>query len=174
MTVISCECGCKCNIESRDNRGRIRRFVHGHNNRQPGSADRRRERKRVFAKRWYYKNYDRLEEKRTRECVTLRERSRAYYAANRHLQIARAHASIARRAQAKGFHTAAQWLDRVHYFGWRCRYCHTDLNDATLTKDHTIALFCGGTNWPANLVPACAACNYKKKTRPYRLFLGNR
>jgi len=42
----------------------------------------------------------------------------------------------ARRMAARGSHTQSQWMDRVHFYGWRCVYCGKKLHHSTLTKDH--------------------------------------
>ena len=71
----------------------------------------------------------------------------------------------ARKRGAKGSHTAAQWLARVQFYGWRCVYCGKQLTMRTLTQDHRIPLKRGGTNFAANLVPACRSCNCRKGSR---------
>jgi hypothetical protein len=71
----------------------------------------------------------------------------------------------ARAKAAEGFHSEAQWLARVAFYGWRCAYCDIKLTPFTLTKDHRIPLSKRGSDWPANLVPACKRCNSWKKDR---------
>lgn len=85
---------------------------------------------------------------------------------------ARCHAELraSRMAQAKGFHTFEQWIARVEFYGWRCRYCGIALNHSTLTKDHQIAISKGGSDWASNLVPACKSCNSWKHDRLVRVF----
>lgn len=80
----------------------------------------------------------------------------------------------ARIAGARGSHTRAQWLARVAFHGWRCRYCAKELTRRTLTKDHLIPLARGGSDWPANLVPACRSCNCRKQDRTASEFRGVR
>lgn len=63
---------------------------------------------------------------------------------------------------AKGNCNIKKWIDRVSYFGWRCVYCNIGLNSTTLVIEHSIPISRGGSNWPSNLVPSCASCNYKK------------
>ncbi len=70
----------------------------------------------------------------------------------------------ARKLKAGGHHTAAQVRTRVALFGGRCAYCSGPYEHL----DHAIALAKGGTNWPANLRPSCAACNSKKKDSDWR------
>lgn len=73
--------------------------------------------------------------------------------------------------QASGTHTEQQWLARVAYYVWKCRYCGCDLTTETLVKEHQIPISRGGSNWPANLVPSCKTCNSKKHTMSPRVFL---
>lgn len=81
-----------------------------------------------------------------------------------------------RRAKAPGKHSKAQWMARVEYHGWRCRWCRCALNAKTLRKDHVIPVSRGGAHWPSNLVPACHACNSSKNNRNWipRLVSGGR
>lgn len=66
---------------------------------------------------------------------------------------------------APGYSTPAQIMARVEYHGWRCYYCGVLLDRSTLTLDHRIPLSRGGSNWPANYVPACMFCNVSKRDR---------
>jgi 5-methylcytosine-specific restriction endonuclease McrA len=74
--------------------------------------------------------------------------------------------SRAKRSGAIGSHSHADWLLKIGYFGWRCHYCGVTLTADTLTKDHRKPLSKGGTNFLANLAPACAKCNSAKRARP--------
>jgi 5-methylcytosine-specific restriction endonuclease McrA len=67
-----------------------------------------------------------------------------------------------RRRKAPGKCTYLQWMGRVEVCGWKCFYCKTHLTAKTLTMDHRIPTSRNGTNWPANLVPACKGCNFSK------------
>ena len=69
----------------------------------------------------------------------------------------------AKRLGAKGSHTLEQWLSKVAFFGWRCVYCKKELTQETLTKEHMLPLVRGGSNWVANLAPACQHCNATKR-----------
>lgn len=64
----------------------------------------------------------------------------------------------ARKFGAAGFHTPEQLAARVAYYGHRCAYCGGPYESV----DHVIPLARGGSNWPANLRPACAFCNSSK------------
>lgn len=72
--------------------------------------------------------------------------------------------SLQRRAlenNAHGHASTFQIQARVEYFGGICSYC----GDPYKHLDHAIPLARGGTNWPANLRPACAQCNLSKGTK---------
>ncbi len=71
------------------------------------------------------------------------------------------HKKRAMRLRAVGQSTAEQLEARVSYYGRRCAYCGGPYEHL----DHVIPLSRGGTNWPANLRPACAPCNMQKHTR---------
>lgn len=73
---------------------------------------------------------------------------------------------------AAGSHTVQQWLSRVEYFGWRCRYCKCELSPSTLTKDHVKPLCRGGSDFASNLAPACRSCNSKKNAKSPLNFIG--
>ena len=75
------------------------------------------------------------------------------------------HLRESREDNAPGIHTEQQWLERIRFFGSRCRYCNISLSSRTLTKDHQIPLCRGGSQWAANLVPACQQCNSTKGKR---------
>src|SRR3990167_2857136 len=65
----------------------------------------------------------------------------------------------AKELRAAGAFTIKQLHARFDYYGNRCAYCRSD---GDLTVDHVIPIARGGTNWPSNLRPACAACNSSK------------
>lgn len=67
----------------------------------------------------------------------------------------------ARERSARGSATALQVRWRVAYYGDRCAYCHGPVQQI----DHVKPLAAGGTNFPANLRPTCAACNRRKHAR---------
>jgi len=68
----------------------------------------------------------------------------------------------ARKRGAAGNATNEQILARIAYYGWKCWMCGAPWEEI----DHVIALARGGSNWPANLRPACAHCNHSKGHRP--------
>jgi 5-methylcytosine-specific restriction endonuclease McrA len=75
------------------------------------------------------------------------------------------HAYEARKRKAPGCFTGEQWLNRLKYYGYRCRYCNKDLTQETPILEHFIPLSRGGSNWPSNLVPSCKSCNSSKKAK---------
>ena len=74
----------------------------------------------------------------------------------------------ARKKNAEGTASAEQIKARHDYHGNQCVYCGCS---ETLHTDHWIALARGGTNWPANLVPACQTCNSSKGTMSGKEFM---
>lgn len=68
-----------------------------------------------------------------------------------YLRRARIHA-------APGYATPDQIAARVEFFGRRCAYCGGPFEHV----DHVIPISRGGSNWPANLRPACQPCNRSK------------
>lgn len=67
---------------------------------------------------------------------------------------------------ALGTCTADQLRARLELWGWSCWMCGTHYE----AIDHVIPLSNGGTNWPANLRPACKECNSRKGSKNWRLF----
>lgn len=64
-------------------------------------------------------------------------------------------------AGAVGTCTPEQLQARIDFYGGRCWMCGKPFK----AIDHVIPLSKGGTNWPANLRPACTSCNSRKKDR---------
>lgn len=104
--------------------------------------------------RWANANKERLDRMRRNYAIANPERVRESQCRSR-----------AKRLGAVGSHSHADWLLKVKYFGWRCHYCGMALTKETLTKDHRKPLSKGGTNFLANLAPACAKCNSAKRAR---------
>lgn len=111
---------------------------------------------RAMQRRWYARHKDEPALRADR-----RARSRAFYAANREQWVVYRHLRRARKSSAGGFATAEQIRARVAFYGGVCAYCGGPFEHV----DHVIALSRGGSNWPANLRPACARCNLRKHTR---------
>lgn len=110
------------------------------------------ERAKANQKRWYRENQNRL-----------RARARTY-ATSVTGKAVRRHHEHKRRATV-GTYTENQLQARINFYGHRCYLCGCDW-DALPSKqkhvEHVIPLSRGGTNWPANLRPACEFCNLRK------------
>lgn len=73
-----------------------------------------------------------------------------------------------RLADAIGFYMEEQLQSRIDFYGRCCWLCGCDwdaLGSFDQTVDHVIPLDAGGTNWPANLRPACRSCNSSRGAR---------
>ena len=69
----------------------------------------------------------------------------------------------AHRRGAEGSHTDVEWVALCLLSKGICIYCQ---KPAKLTRDHFIPLSNGGSNYIANIVPACSNCNSSKKNKP--------
>ena len=87
---------------------------------------------------------------------------KAYREANPEVYKAANHRRRARKRNAEGTHSAAQIRARVAVYGDLCIYCASTKD---LHIDHIKPLSKGGSNWPANLAPACAKCNLSKQDK---------
>lgn len=79
------------------------------------------------------------------------------------------------RKQAKGSFTKEQFFLRCEYYEWCCYLCGTKVSIDTVNIEHRIPLSRNGTNWPANLAPACPECNNRKGSKTeieYRIWAG--
>lgn len=72
----------------------------------------------------------------------------------------------ARKAKAAGTATSKQVHARIAYYGGKCWMCRKAEWEHV---DHVIPLAAGGSAWPSNLRPACAACNMAKGARPVKI-----
>ena len=72
------------------------------------------------------------------------------------------HRRKARKLNAQGECSKIQFLAKCDFWGWRCLYCKVELTLKTVTLEHRAPLVKGGSNWPANIAPACPACNSMK------------
>ena len=106
------------------------------------------------------------------------EDSRAYYRRHRerlaryfanyqrtHLELRRQLAARrrARKLEAAGSFTVAEWLALVELWDGRCAYCG---ERAPLEIDHRVPLSRGGTDSIDNILPACGPCNRRKHAMP--------
>ena len=88
--------------------------------------------------------------------------NRRHYEANKMAYLLKAIAYRVRKYSAPGIVTATGIESRFAVYGNRCAYCHREV---PLTIDHVKPLIAGGSNWPANIVPACKPCNSGKQHR---------
>jgi 5-methylcytosine-specific restriction endonuclease McrA len=86
------------------------------------------------------------------------EVGRRYYRTHKEVYRRNGLERRARETGASGHCTKEQLAARLHVFGARCWMCGAPWEH----WDHVIPLARGGTNWPANLRPACASCNQRK------------
>lgn len=77
-----------------------------------------------------------------------------------------------RMSKANGISTAEKLVQKLQYYGYRCRYCRIELTDVNRTFDHAISRHKGGSNWVANMLPCCILCNCRKGRRTIFEFLG--
>lgn len=68
----------------------------------------------------------------------------------------------ARLKSADGAFTVEQWLEKLAFFGNCCYLCKEPLAGKETHAEHRIPISRGGTNWIANIAPACKNCNLKK------------
>ena len=107
-----------------------------------------REMNRLAARRW-----------RERHPTKARSKSRNWKRANPGNQQNLNRLRRARQLGAEGSCSPLQLEARFLMYGNCCAYCGAE---GELHVDHVIPLSRGGTNWPANLRPACPSCNRRK------------
>lgn len=90
---------------------------------------------------------------------TYREAKRRYRNRYRDKHVAWWRAARARRGNALGSFTTAEWQLLVALFDNRCGYCWKGVK---LEADHVVPLSKGGTNFIENILPACRSCNARK------------
>lgn len=111
------------------------------------------ERLREYGRRYYREHRDESISNNREWRRNNPDRARAIRTRSKHLRRA-----------ARGHYSQEQLDARWHYYGGRCWLCGAIAD----TTDHVIPLSRGGTNWPANLRPACRPCNSGKKDRDWR------
>ena len=70
--------------------------------------------------------------------------------------------TIRREKEKAGALRKSQWWQRKLAKG-ECHYCRRKLAPADLTMDHLVPVVRGGRSTRGNVVPACKACNNRKK-----------
>jgi 5-methylcytosine-specific restriction endonuclease McrA len=63
--------------------------------------------------------------------------------------------------KARRLRQSSWWMRKIQK--GICYYCQENVGRASLTMDHVVPLSRGGKSRKGNLVPACKACNNKKK-----------
>ena len=124
--------------------------------------------KKLYMQRWRKENAERVAEYAKQYYHSRRDYYREKNARWHKLNIERAREINRRhrwkRRHSPGSHTDNQLSLRWAYYGGRCWMCGSMAD----TTDHVIPLSRGGTNWPANLRPACRPCNSGKRDRDWR------
>lgn len=82
---------------------------------------------------------------------------------NHYVQLITGPAYRARKRGATGRATTEEIRARIEYYGHKCWMCGAPWT----CIDHVKPLSLGGSNWPANLRPACRSCNARKHNRWY-------
>lgn len=145
--------------------------------------------KRYRANREYHIAQARLNRVQHREIISVRRHIRymhnreqkalidAKYRKQPHVKAKR-EANNRRRESLKrvatGTFTLSQFYARCEYYGWCCYLCGKSVTRQTVSIEHRIPITRGGSNWPANLAPACRSCNSRKHTKTeqeYRQYL---
>lgn len=125
------------------------------------------ERIRQQSAEWKAANPERVRELNRRWVEENKEHLTQYHAdyrvSERGKLLRRASENIrrARKRNAPGLCNADQLQARIDYYGGSCYLC----GGIATSIDHVIPLANGGSNWPANLRPACASCNSRKRTK---------
>ncbi len=121
----------------------------------------------VLVADWQAKNHDKViaAKKKWRDGNPEKQREATRLWAKQHPVecLARAHRHRALKVNARGTCTGEQAAGRVALYGGLCAYCGIRPYEHL---DHVIALSKGGTNWPANIRPACRWCNTSKGNKP--------
>lgn len=146
---------------------------------------------RHYCRRWQNQNSERVAathrewERLNKESISLwrnkwksenrdkiRSQNRAWARANIELIRQYRRDRISRLAGAPGKFSVSDWILKVEFYGWKCRYCGTNLTRSNLSQDHAIAVSRGGTNWLSNAIPCCRRCNSSKGNKTFFEFLG--
>jgi 5-methylcytosine-specific restriction endonuclease McrA len=69
------------------------------------------------------------------------------------------------RRKAQGRFTASDLLAKYSFHGWRCYLCEIPVTLKTSHPDHRKPISRGGSNWIANIAPACIKCNLRKNNK---------
>jgi 5-methylcytosine-specific restriction endonuclease McrA len=102
-----------------------------------------------------------------------RQTSSAFQKNNKSYVKARKALRRAREANAEGAWSAADFAAILARQSNACFYCSADIAEHH-HADHYIPLARGGSNWPSNIVAACADCNHRKRDKLPEEFIGRR
>ena len=131
------------------------------------------EKKKELDRKWRENNPEKAKELvrnwRENNSKRMKELQHKWKKANPEKLAANTQQRRALKANADGTATAEQIKARFQYHENRCYYCGD--NESGLHVEHRIPLSRGGSNWPANLVPACQSCNFTKHTKTEKEFL---
>jgi 5-methylcytosine-specific restriction endonuclease McrA len=116
------------------------------------------------------KQLERAQEYRNNHRAAIKDYKRTHYKNNREDYYAWGMNRKNRLKNAKGFFTAKQWFDKLEYYGYRCYLCRISLENQETHKDHRTPISRGGSNWIANIAPACAPCNLSKNAKTEKEF----
>ena len=94
-----------------------------------------------------------------RDPAKAKSQRNAYLAVHPEIKRAADHAYRARRMEAQGSFTGAEWHALLEQWGNVCAYCG---GGGPLEAEHRIPLSRGGTNYIENILPACRGCNGTK------------
>ena len=118
---------------------------------------------RLAARRAAHRDYYRRN--RERRIAAVKEYDRVNHVKVRVWKRVRSARRRTRLVAAPGTCSRQQWLWRFQFYGGRCAYCPCELKFEEAQMEHRIPISRGGSNWPANIVPACADCNLRKGTK---------
>ncbi len=93
------------------------------------------------------------------------ESQKAYYRNNKQRYQVATRRYKTRRKNAAGHFTFEQWQEKLCYHGHRCYLCKDPLTDKKIHVEHRIPISRGGSNWIANIAPACDSCNLRKNNK---------
>lgn len=127
------------------------------------------DRQRAYARQWAKNNperkaeRDRLRQQRLGE--TWKKYIREWRDRNRQRLSWYTTARRARKHNAPGSHTIAEWEALKAHHSYRCLACGKQEPEIKLTEDHVIPLGPNGSDSIENVQPLCGPCNSKKHQR---------
>lgn len=117
--------------------------------------------KASFCKNCVYACYGNADTRRARRAYTAKVSVEMAWARDK----ARDHTRRSEMNGATGRFSPEQLLQKCELWGWACYLCGVNLTLKTITVEHRIPLAQGGTNWIANIAPACKQCNSSKSSK---------